>query len=61
MVKIFYTNIRLKTGKLDVVQRMKCIYDSDLRVYTQFSLGITSWFQTRIKWMPYLKYVTNRV
>lgn len=61
MVKIFYTNIRLKTGKLDVVQRMKCIYDSDLRVYTQFILGITSRFQTRIKWMPYLKYVTNRV
>lgn len=61
MVKIFYTNIRLKTGKLDVVQRMKCIYDSDLRVYTQFILGITSWFQTRIEWMPYLKYVTNRV
>lgn len=61
MVKIFYTNIRLKTGKLDVVQRMKCIYDSDLRVYTQFILGITSSFQTRIKWMPYLKYVTNRV
>lgn len=49
MVKIFYTNIRLKTGKLDVVQRMKCIYDSDLRVYTQFILGITSRFQTRIK------------
>lgn len=61
MVKIFYTNIRLKTGKLDVVQRMKCIYDSDLRVYTQFILGITSRFQTSIKWMPYLKYVTNRV
>lgn len=57
MVKKFYTNIRLKTGKLDVVQRMKCqhFYDSDLRVYTQFILGITSWFQTRIKWMPYLK------
>lgn len=36
MVKTFYTNIRLKTGKLDVVQRMKCqhFYDSDLRVYT---------------------------
>lgn len=44
MVKTFYTNIRLKTGKLDVVQRMKCqhFYDSDLRVYTQFILGITS-------------------
>lgn len=42
MVKIFYTNIRLKTGELDAVQRMKCIYDSDLRVYTQFILGITS-------------------
>lgn len=36
MVMTFYTNIRLKTGKLDVVQRMKCqhFYDSDLRVYT---------------------------